>query len=179
MFAFSIKIVSIHHFNNTTNPNNNNENFKFLNTCEILGIVIWIRGVVEMVDAYYFDRKSKQNYPVWYLLFNIILVSAGPLVLLLGIQHKDSNPDLIVSYVFCTLLLFFGAFLCVWGGMSKPIKVYEEPVIEEKIENNVEEKVVKENKKQIKEDVIDVEPELVEGPKAIELEKENKEENSN
>lgn len=158
----------------------NNENFKFLNTCEILGIVIWIRGVVEMVDAYYFDRKSKQNYPVWYLLFNILLVSAGPLVLLVGIQNKDANPDLIVSYVFCTLLLFFGAFLCVWGGMSKPIKVIEEPVINEQVEKNIEVDAPKKESKKIKEeDVIDVEPELVEGPKAIEVKDDKMKENSN
>lgn len=150
-----------------------NPKFKFLNTCEIIGIVIWIRGVVEMIDAYYFDSKSKQNYPIWYLLFNILLVSAGPLVLVAGIKYKDSNPDLIVSYVFCTLLLFFGAFLCVWGGMSKPIKVVEEPIIDERIEEKeTKEEVVdrKQNKKdkKVSKDVIDVEPILIEETKAIE-----------
>ena len=109
-----------------------------------------------------------------------MLVSAGPLVLLVGIQNKDANPDLIVSYVFCTLLLFFGAFLCVWGGMSKPIKVIEEPVINEQVEKNIEVDVSKKESKKIKEeDVIDVEPELVEGPKAIEVKDDKMKENSN
>ena len=37
----------------------NNEKFKFFNTCEILAIIIWVRGVVEIINAYYHDSKDK------------------------------------------------------------------------------------------------------------------------
>ncbi len=105
-----------------------NKKFQFFNTLEIVAIIIWLRGFVEMINAYYFDKKSEQKYPIWFLLFNIFLLSIGPLLFVVGIKYNN-RVDLFVCYGFCLLLLFFGAFLCIMGVLSKPIKVMEEPIL--------------------------------------------------
>lgn len=112
---------------------NDNEKFDFLNTCEIIGLAIWIRGCVEMINAYYYDAKSTQKYPIWYLAINIGLVTFGPLVFSIGIIYRE-NIELIVSYSLCSIIFILGVFSCVWGGLSKPIKIVEVPVEEQKVE---------------------------------------------
>lgn len=109
----------------------NNENFFFFNTLELLAIIMWIRGFVEIIHAYYYDRKTLSNYPLWFLLINIALLSAGPVLFYIGVKNND--VDLYVSYTICALLLFFGSFLCICGVLAKPIKVIEEPVSEDNV----------------------------------------------
>lgn len=112
---------------------NDNEKFDFLNACEIIGLVLWVRGCVEMFNAYYYDRNSTQKYPIWYLSVNIGLITVGPLILATGIIYR-ATIDLIVSYAFCSLIFILGVFSCVWGGLSKPVKVKEIPVEEASVE---------------------------------------------
>ena len=115
---------------------NDNEKFAFLNACEIIGIALWLRGSVEMFNAYYYDKNSAQKYPIWYLAANIGLITFGPLIFATGIVYR-ATIDLIVSYVFCSIIFILGVFSCVWGGLSKPVKVKEEPINEvELVEEN-------------------------------------------
>lgn len=115
---------------------NDNEKFAFLNACEIIGIALWLRGSVEMFNAYYYDKNSSQKYPIWYLAANIGLITFGPLIFATGIVYR-ATIDLIVSYVFCSIIFILGVFSCVWGGLSKPVKVKEEPINEvELVEEN-------------------------------------------
>lgn len=106
-----------------------NENFYFFNTLELLAIIMWIRGFDEIIHAYYYDRKTLNNYPFWFLLINIALVSSGPILFYIGV--KSNNVDLYVSYTICVLLLFFGSFLCICSVLAKPIKIVEEPIMED------------------------------------------------
>lgn len=109
--------------------------FKFFNTLELAALIIYIRGLVEIINAYYYDRKNDFKYPIWFLILNILLISFGPVLFYIGL--KNPNVDTIVSYVLCAMLLFFGSFLCVCGCMAKPLKVIEEPVNNNnEIENN-------------------------------------------
>lgn len=112
-----------------------NQKFQFFNTLEIVAIIMWLRGFVEIINAYYFDKKSEQKYPIWFLLINVFLLSGSPLLLVLGIKYNQ-NVDLFVSYGFCFLLLFFGAFLCIMGVLTKPIKVLEEPADDDSVALN-------------------------------------------
>lgn len=127
---------------------NDNEKFKFLNACEIIGLALWLRGSVEMFNAYYYDKNSTQKYPIWFLVVNIGLITFGPLVLTTGIVYRETI-DLIFSYVFCSIIFILGVFSCVWGGLCKPIKVQEEPVneielVEESQTKQIEQTEIKE-----------------------------------
>lgn len=121
----------------------NNSKFKFFNTCEIVAIILWVRGVVEMICAYYHGSSTSAKYPIWFLFVNIALISIGPLLFFIGIYYS-SSVDLIVSYIISGLLLFFGAFMFIYGFLSKPIKVSEAPV--EKIDSNNNDVVVVDEK---------------------------------
>ena len=112
-----------------------NEKFEFLNTCQILAIILWVRGVVEIISAYYHEFDNETRYPLWYLFLNVLFISVGPLLLFVGIKYKE-NVDLFVSYFISGLLLFMGAFLFIYGILGKPIKVIEVPVESEQIDEN-------------------------------------------
>ena len=121
-----------------------NEKFKFLNTCQILSIILWIRGVVEIISAYYHEFDNETRYPLWYLFLNVLFLSVGPLLLFIGIKYNE-NVDLFVSYFISGLLLFMGAFLFIYGILGKPLKVIEVPVESEQIdENNIEVELIEE-----------------------------------
>ena len=113
-----------------------NEKFKFLNTCQILAIILWVRGVVEIISAYYHEFDNETKYPIWYLFLNVLFISVGPLLLFVGIKYNE-EVDLFVSYFISGLLLFAGAFLFIYGALSKPIKIVEVPVETENIDDSV------------------------------------------
>ena len=129
-----------------------NEKFNFFNTCEILAIIVWVRGVVEIINAYYHDHdpSSPAKYPIWFLLLNIFLISVGPLLFVVGVRHA-SKIDEIVSYAISAGLLFLGAFFCVYGGLCKPIKIKETPVTHDLDMLDLKEVKEIENKEEIKE----------------------------
>lgn len=107
-----------------------NENFNFFNTLDIIAIIIWTRGFVEIVNAYYYNQeKGVQKYPIWFLLLNIFLISLGPILLFVGIKFNET-VDLVISYIFSFAMLFFGSFLIIWGFLTKPLKIVEEPIVE-------------------------------------------------
>lgn len=109
-----------------------NNKFQFFNTLEIVSIIMWIRGFVEIINAYYYDKKTNQKYPIWFLVLNVMLISIGPMLFMVGIKY-NKYVDLFVSYTFCSILLFFGCFSFIMGILTKPIKIEEEPVLCEEI----------------------------------------------
>ena len=109
-----------------------------------MGVFTWVRGVVEIISAYYHEFDNETRYPLWYLFLNVLFISVGPLLLFVGIKYKE-NVDLFVSYFISGLLLFMGAFLFIYGILGKPIKVIEVPVESEQIdENNIEVELIEE-----------------------------------
>lgn len=53
--------------------------FKVINisgACKIIGCVLWLRGSVEMIHAYFF-KGEKKNYPLWLVFVNLGFVTLG------------------------------------------------------------------------------------------------------
>ena len=127
-----------------------NEQFRFFNTLEILSFVIWIRGFVEIINAYYYEKESQQKYPIWFLMINIFLISVGPILFVIGFKYH-TTIDLVVSYIFTFLLLFLGSFLMIWGFLSRPIKINEEIIVEETKNTNNDEALLVDDKEKLPE----------------------------
>ena len=52
--------------------------FNIAGACKILGLVIWIRAIVELFRAYFYRGKdSSYNYAVWYFCIILALVTLG------------------------------------------------------------------------------------------------------
>ena len=107
-----------------------NPKFKFLNTCEILAIIIWVRGVVEIINAYYHDHNSNVKYPVWFLFVNILLITVAPLLYVVAIKY-DTKVDTIVSYVISGVLLLIGAYFIFYGILCMPERIKKEKKVKE------------------------------------------------
>lgn len=110
-----------------------NPKFKFLNTCEILAIILWVRGVVEIINAYYHDHNSNIKYPVWFLFVNILLITVAPLLYVVAIKY-DAKVDTIVSYVISGVLLLIGAYFIFYGILCMPERVKKEKKVKEEPE---------------------------------------------
>ncbi len=52
--------------------------FNIVGACKIIGLVIWLRAVVELFRAYYYRGKdSSYKYPVWYFTIILALITLG------------------------------------------------------------------------------------------------------
>ena len=85
--------------------------------CNILGLCLLCRGVVEIFRAYYHQRDSKVNYPLWWLVVAIAMVILGTYLFV-----KPLFSDELLLWVLALLLLVYGLFLLVYGIKCKPAK---------------------------------------------------------
>ncbi len=44
---------------------------------KILGLALWIRGVVESFRSYFYRGTQNKKYPIYYVVLNVILITAG------------------------------------------------------------------------------------------------------
>lgn len=52
--------------------------FNIVGACKIIGLVLWIRAVVELFRAYFYRGKdSSYNYAIWYFCLIIGLITLG------------------------------------------------------------------------------------------------------
>ncbi len=52
--------------------------FNIAGACKIIGLVIWLRAVVELFRAYFYRGKdSSYNYAVWYFCIILALITLG------------------------------------------------------------------------------------------------------
>jgi len=52
--------------------------FNIANACQIIGLVVWLRAVVELFRAYFYRGKdSSYNYAVWYFCLILVLITFG------------------------------------------------------------------------------------------------------
>ena len=52
--------------------------FNIAGSCRIIGLVLWIRAVVELFRAYFFrGNESNYKYPVWYFCLCLVLITLG------------------------------------------------------------------------------------------------------
>ena len=85
--------------------------FKIINiqgACQIFGLVIWTRGVVELFRAYYHRADSSEVYPVWYLAVSIFMVTFGTYCF-----AKPFIQDIVILWIFVALLFTLGVLLLV------------------------------------------------------------------
>ena len=83
---------------------------------QILGLALWLRGVVEIFRAYYYQRShGETKYPVWQLAIAIALVT-------LGVYFAVSNvlSDKLVLWIITVTLCLGGIFAIILGCFKKP-----------------------------------------------------------
>ena len=52
--------------------------FNIAGACRIIGLVLWIRAVVELFRAYFYrGKESSYKYAVWYFCIIIVLITLG------------------------------------------------------------------------------------------------------
>lgn len=85
--------------------------------CQIFGLALWARGVVEIFRAYYYRSDSKEVYPVWYLAISIAMVTFGTYCF-----AKPFISDLVILWLFVSILIITGLLLLVLGINSKANK---------------------------------------------------------
>lgn len=83
----------------------------------IISIALWMRGVVEIFRAYYLG-SGENKYPVYKLIFAIILVSVG--AYLLSAKVITNVHILWVATIFGAV---FGIITFILGFLKKPAKI--------------------------------------------------------
>lgn len=84
-------------------------------SCRILGLAFWLRGVVEIFRAYY--NREKSHFPVWWLCVVILLVTLG---VWMFVQPFFSNT--IVLWIFVIIILLLAIVFFIDGFLAKPAK---------------------------------------------------------
>ncbi|MBE5746447.1 MAG: hypothetical protein E7359_04090 [Clostridiales bacterium] len=52
--------------------------FNIVGSCKIIGLVLWIRAVVELFRAYFYrGKESSFKYPMWYFCVILLLITLG------------------------------------------------------------------------------------------------------
>lgn len=94
--------------------------FKVINiqgACQVFGLALWTRGSIELFRGYYHRADSKEYYPVWYLAISIAMVTFGTWCFV-----KPFIQDIIILWIFVSLLFVCGILLLVLGFNNKPLK---------------------------------------------------------
>lgn len=88
--------------------------FSIGNACQILGVAVWARGLVEIFKSYY-HQTGKNNYPILWLCVSIFLVSFG-----VYLYAKPFISDLIILWIFVSFILLIGIIIFIDGFLAKP-----------------------------------------------------------
>lgn len=86
----------------------------------IIGIALYIRGVIEIFRAYYYKQSSNYTYPVYWLVVAILFVTFGVIFMI-----SVSISKLWVLWVLIISLVVLSIILIVYGALMKPNKPVE------------------------------------------------------
>ena len=89
--------------------------------CAITGLALYVRGVVELFRAYFYHRETTNKYPIWWLCIAIGFVSFGMWMLV-----APFIQDIVIIWIFVTILFVVGILLIVYGIYAKPQKKKQE-----------------------------------------------------
>ena len=81
----------------------------------IIGLIFWSEGVIDLFRAYFHQRDSKTSYPMWRLCIAIGAVTLGTYMF-----AKPFFQNIVVLWVFVSLLFVLSIALIVFGEMCKP-----------------------------------------------------------
>lgn len=82
---------------------------------QILGLVLWIRGSIEVFRAYYYDSSNGSKYPVWQLFITILLITVGAYFIISNVL-----TDKVVLWTLTVTLILVGIFAIILGVVKKP-----------------------------------------------------------
>lgn len=82
---------------------------------QILGLVLYLRGVIEIFRAYYHQRDSKVKYPVWWLAVMIFFITFG---VYLWFNPIISRINLV--WILGLIFVVIGLLFVVRGVLAKP-----------------------------------------------------------
>lgn len=92
--------------------------FKIINVsgpCQILGLALWLRGVIELVRAYYYRGfASKIKYSLVQLAIAIAMVTFGTYIF----ARPFISPT-VMLWILVALLLVFGVYTLLYGISAK------------------------------------------------------------
>ena len=128
------------------------QQFKVINVggaCQIFGLALWARGVVELFRAYYHQHGNNDKYPVWWLVVAIVFVTFGTYIF-----AKPLFQDVVILWIFVILILLLGIILFTYGFLTKPAshktnkpkKIETKKEEPKKVETKKEEKKAKSSK---------------------------------
>ena len=83
----------------------------------ILGVALYIRGVVEIIRAYYHQKSNNDNYSIGWVLLAILLVTGGVVLVITNLVDK-----LMVLYAIIIALAVLGIYTIIYGILAKPEK---------------------------------------------------------
>lgn len=94
--------------------------FKVINVggaCQILGLALWCRGVVEVFRSYYYKQDSSYPYSLWNVVIAITMVTLGTYLF-----AKPLFSDVLLQWIFSIFTALCGVILIVIGIIRKPKK---------------------------------------------------------
>lgn len=92
--------------------------FNIVGACKIIGLVIWLRAIVELFRAYFYrGKESSYKYPMWYFTIILALVTLGTYMF-----AKPFFTDQQVVLVLSILCFIASIVLIVMGIIYLPKK---------------------------------------------------------
>lgn len=92
--------------------------FNIVGACKIIGLVIWLRAIVELFRAYFYrGKESSYKYPMWYFAIILALVTLGTYMF-----AKPFFTDQQVVLVLSILCFIASIVLIVMGIIYLPKK---------------------------------------------------------
>ncbi|MBQ8163552.1 MAG: hypothetical protein IJZ93_04205 [Clostridia bacterium] len=82
---------------------------------QIIALALWLRGVVEIVRAYFYRREISETYPIWQLVIAIAMVTLGTYLF-----AKPFISTEVLQWILCSIILVLGIVFIFIGAKAKP-----------------------------------------------------------
>ena len=81
----------------------------------ILGIALYIRGVVEIIKGYFYQKSVNEKHHIGWVILAILLVTGGTVLFVTNYVDKVT-----VLWIIIASLVLLGAVGILWGILAKP-----------------------------------------------------------
>lgn len=83
---------------------------KIIDINKIIGVVLWIVGLIESLRAYYYNQSFNKNYPMYHTIINLLLVTFGAIIFIINI-----SINIILSWIITIILLILSIMFIIKG----------------------------------------------------------------
>ncbi len=93
------------------------EQFKvtnFIGPCLVVGFILYLRGIVSGIKAYYYTHKKTERYSLYELIFMFIALTIGTVLMIHPLYGET------FMWIASIMLLVFSVLLIIIGFMSIP-----------------------------------------------------------